>query len=55
MSEIDQFFHEFDRNRKILPESRLKEIEKSKIISDKRDNHLGSGDDHGSESITILA
>lgn len=36
-SEIDQFFHDFDHNRTKLPDSRLAEVEKYKIIADKRD------------------
>lgn len=36
-SEIDQCFHDFDQNRSVFPNSRLLEIEKHKIIADKRD------------------
>ena len=37
-SEIDQFFHNFDKNRQTFPPARIKEVEKHKIIFDKRDN-----------------
>lgn len=36
-SEIDQFFHDFDKNRSVFPMSRLEEIKKYTIIADKRD------------------
>lgn len=36
-SEIDQLFHDFDRQRTIFPESRLEEIKKHQIIATKRD------------------
>ena len=38
VSEIDRFFHDFDRNRRILPDARLQEVKKAKAIADKRDN-----------------
>lgn len=38
VSEIDQFFHNFDKNRASLPASRLEEIRKYKVITYKRDH-----------------
>lgn len=37
ISDIDYFFHEFDRNRTFFSSSRLEEIKKHKIIASKRD------------------
>jgi len=36
-SAIDQLFHDFDKNRKALPESRHAEKNKYEIIASKRD------------------
>ena len=36
VSEIDRFFHDFDKDR-LFPAARLEEIRNAKIIADKRD------------------
>lgn len=38
VSELDNFFRSFDKNRKILSAARLAEVEKHKKIFEKRDN-----------------
>ncbi|MFO1257413.1 MAG: CBU_0585 family protein [Gammaproteobacteria bacterium] len=37
ISEIDKFFHEFDRNRIEFPESRKQEVRKYQAIFNRRD------------------
>lgn len=44
MSEIDIFLKDFDKNRKALPTSRQKEIEKHQKIFAKRDKVLPEDD-----------
>ena len=39
-SEIDQFFHQFDKNRSEMPFSRLQEVRKHLAIFNKRDNKV---------------
>ena len=36
ISELDQMFHEFDRQRTLFPVSRLEEIQKHLLIATKR-------------------
>tara|TARA_R110002110_G_scaffold166602_2_gene367286 strand:- start:42242 stop:42436 length:195 start_codon:yes stop_codon:yes gene_type:complete len=43
-SEFDTFFHEFDKNRETMPESRVKEVEKYKAIFEKRDKAVDANE-----------
>ncbi len=38
MTEIDQFLRDYDKNRKNVPDSVRKEMEKSRKVAMKRDN-----------------
>lgn len=40
ISEIDKFFHEFDRNRIEFPESRKQEVKKYQAIFNRRDHAI---------------
>lgn len=37
-SELDAFFHQFDDKRNEFPQSRLNEIQKHRVLFNKRDN-----------------
>lgn len=45
-SEFDTFFHEFDKNRKTMPESRIKEVQKYEAIFKKRDKAIDAEEDN---------
>ncbi len=45
-SEFDTFFHEFDKKRKTMPESRIKEVQKYAAIFKKRDEAVDAEEDN---------
>jgi hypothetical protein len=44
MSEIDQFLRDFNQNRKEVPDSVQKEVQKAQKIAEKRDGVVGEND-----------